>query len=152
MGQPKKGHMWSRKNIIIMTQLKRQATKEPSVTHEHLHHIYGERGEKENHKLESLHLSRKDDVTFSRLRNGHHRYLKYWLHKISTALDNICRKCGMGEETGEHTMGECPQIHRRCNCLLNINNNSSGRTFHCHNQDCNTNWAVYVSMCDVCLI
>ena len=29
----------------------RQATKEPPTTHERLHRIYGERGEKVNHKL-----------------------------------------------------------------------------------------------------
>ena len=32
----------------------RQATKEPPITHEHLRHIYGKRGEKANHKMESL--------------------------------------------------------------------------------------------------
>ena len=33
-----------------------------------------------------------------------------------------------------------------------VNSTSSGRTFHCRNQgtNCNTKWAVYVIMCDVC--
>ena len=38
----------------------RQATKEPPITHERLGRIYGERGEKVNHKLESPQLSRKE--------------------------------------------------------------------------------------------
>ena len=33
-----------------------------------------------------------------------------------------------------------------------VTSNSNGRTFHCCNQgtNCNTKWAVYVIMCDVC--
>ena len=33
-----------------------------------------------------------------------------------------------------------------------VTSNSNGRTFHCRNQgtNCNTKWAVYVIMCDVC--
>ena len=33
-----------------------------------------------------------------------------------------------------------------------ITSTSNGRTFYCHNQgtNCNTKWAVYVIMCDVC--
>ena len=37
--------------MIIMTQKKRQATREPPITHERLCRINGERGEKENDKL-----------------------------------------------------------------------------------------------------
>ena len=72
---------------------------------------YGERGEEVNDKLESLLLSMKDQVSFSRLRSGHHPDLKYWLHNIGRALDTVCRKCGMAEETVEHAMWECPPIH-----------------------------------------
>ena len=61
----------------------RPSTKEPPITHERLRHIYGEGGEKVNRKLESLQLSRKDQVSISILRSGHHPDLKYWLHKIS---------------------------------------------------------------------
>ena len=50
-------------------------------------------------------LSRKDQVSISRLRSGHYQDLKYWLHKIGTALNTACRKCGMGEESVEHVMG-----------------------------------------------
>ena len=89
----------------------RPVTKKPPITHERLRRIYGERGEKVNHKLKSQQLSRKDQVSISRLRSRHHPELKYWLHKIGRALDTVCRKCGMGEETVEHEMGECPRIH-----------------------------------------
>ena len=49
----------------------RQATKEPPIAHERPRRIHGERGEKVNHKLDSLQLSRKDQVSISRLRSGH---------------------------------------------------------------------------------
>ena len=89
----------------------RQATKEPPIAHERQRRIYGEIGEKVNHWLESLQLSRKDQVSIIRLRSGHHQDLKYWLHKISRALDTVCRKCCMWEETVEHVMEECPRTH-----------------------------------------
>ena len=57
---------------------------EPLIAHERLHGIYGERGEKVNHKLESLQLSRKDQVSISRLRIGHHP--DYWHHMIGLML------------------------------------------------------------------
>ena len=40
-----------------------------------------------NHKLESLQVSSKDQISISRLRSCHHPDLKYWLHKICRALD-----------------------------------------------------------------
>ena len=86
----------------------RQVTKEPPINHERLRHIYGERGEKRNQKLENLQLSRKDQASISRMWSGHHPDLKLRRHRIGTALDIVCRKCGMGEETVEHVMGECP--------------------------------------------
>ena len=39
-----------------------KVTKEHPITHEDLRHIHGMRGEKVNHKLESLQLSRKDQA------------------------------------------------------------------------------------------
>ena len=65
----------------------RQATKELPISQERLRHIYGERGEKVNHKLESLQLSMKDQVSISRLRSGQNSDHKYWLHKIGRALN-----------------------------------------------------------------
>ena len=62
-----------------------------------------------NHKLESLPLSRKDQVSFCILRSSHQPDKKYWLHNIGRALDTVCQKCGIGKETVEHAMEECPQ-------------------------------------------
>ena len=55
----------------------RQATKEPPITHGCLRHINGEGGEKVNHMLGSLQLTRTDQVTISRLRSSHQPDLKY---------------------------------------------------------------------------
>ena len=108
--RPKKGQLWSRKKVIIMTQQKRQygrRLRNPLLPTS----VYVEGGGKVSHKLQSQQLSRKDQVSISRLRSGHHPDLKYWLHEIGRALDTVCRKCGMGKETVEHIMGECPRIH-----------------------------------------
>ena len=104
----------------------RQATMEPPITHERLLRTYGKRGEKVNHKLESLQLSRKDQVSINRLRSGHHPKLKYWLHVIGRALDTVCLKCCIGEGTVVHVMGECPRIHHPTAklsepCLIEMN-------------------------------
>ena len=47
-----------------------------------------------------------------RLISGHHPEFKYWLHNIGRAVDTICRKCGVREETAEHVMHDCSSIHR----------------------------------------
>ena len=85
----------------------RQTTKEKLITHERLFRINGKRGEKVNHKLDSLQLSRKDKVYVSRLRCGHSTFL----HKIGGTLDTTCRKCRICDETVEKAIGECPRIH-----------------------------------------
>ena len=55
---------------------------------------------------------RTKSPSISRLKSDHHPDQKYWLHKIGRVLDTVCRKCGMGKETVEHTMGECPRFHQ----------------------------------------
>ena len=81
-----------------------QATKDPTIAHKCLHRIYGKRGEKVNQKFKSLQLSRKDQVSISRLKCGHHPDLKYWLNKIGRAQDTVCHEFGMEEETVEHAI------------------------------------------------
>ena len=56
--------------------------KEAPISNERLRRIYEKIGEKVNNKLEILQLSRKDQVSVSRMRSGHHPKLKYWLHTI----------------------------------------------------------------------
>ena len=106
MEQEGVGHHYDSANAAIW-----QATKEPPITHKHLCSIYSIRGEKVNNKLEILLLSRKDHVSISIPRSGHHPDLKYWLNEIGRALDTVCRKCGMGEDTVEHVMREFSRIH-----------------------------------------
>ena len=72
-----------------------QTTKEPPITHERLLRIYGERDERVNHKLDNLLLSRRNQVSISRLRSDHRPDLIYWHYNIGIVLGTVCRKCGM---------------------------------------------------------
>ena len=89
----------------------RRVTRDGPASHELTQRIYGDRGSKVNRKEEGQ-LGRRDQVTLGRLRSGHHPELKYWLAKINRAVDTICRKCGLGDETAEHAIYKCPRIHR----------------------------------------
>ena len=89
----------------------RRATRGRPGSHELTQRIYGDRGWKVNRKEEGQ-LERRDQVILGRLRSGHHPELKYWLAKINRAVDTICRKCGLGDETAEHAIYKCPRIHR----------------------------------------
>ena len=88
-----------------------RATRGGPASHELTQRICGNRRSKVNRKEEDQ-LGRRDQVTLGRLRSGHHPELKYWLAKINRAVDTICRKCGLGDETAEHTMYRCPRIYR----------------------------------------
>ena len=72
--------------------------------------MYGMKGEKLDRREESQ-LSRKEQTTMGRLRNGHHPEVKYCLHKIGRAVDTICRKYGIGEVTAEHAVYDCPRFY-----------------------------------------
>ena len=60
---------------------------------------------------EESRLSMNEQMTMGRLISGHHLDLKYCLHKIGRAIDAICRKCGVEEETAEHVVYDWPRIH-----------------------------------------
>ena len=88
----------------------RRATRDGPASHQLTQRIYGDRGSKVSKKEGQL--GRKDQVTLGRLRSGHHPEVKYWLAKINRAVDTICRKCGLGDETAEHVIYKCLRIHR----------------------------------------
>ena len=89
----------------------RRATRGGPASHELTQRIYGDKGSKVNRKKEGQ-LGRRDQVTLGRLRSGHRPELKYWLAKINRAVDTICRKGGLGDETAERAIYKCPRIHR----------------------------------------
>ncbi|XP_077589443.1 uncharacterized protein LOC144207684 [Stigmatopora nigra] len=84
-------------------------TRREFVTKPLLRAIYGERGEQLN-RVEERRLSRKDQVTVSRLRSGHHPDLRYWQNLINSEESTQCRGCEMGQETAEHVLLECPAV------------------------------------------
>ena len=89
----------------------RRATRGGPASHERTQRIYVGSRSKVNREEESQ-LGRRDQVTLGRLRSGHLPKLKYWLAKINRAVDTICRKCGLGDETAERVIYKCPRIHR----------------------------------------
>ena len=98
-------------HYITAKAMIRRATRGAPASHELTQRIYGDTGSKVNRKEEGQ-LGRRDQVTLGRPRSGHHSELKYWLAKINRAIDTICRKCGLDDETTEHAIYKCPRIHR----------------------------------------
>ena len=55
-------------------------------------------------------LTRREHITLSRLRSGHHTEIRYWRIKIDDEIKSECRICGLAEETIEHIMEDCPAM------------------------------------------
>ena len=89
----------------------RRATRGGLASHKLTQWIYVDRGSKVNRTKEGQ-LGRRDQGTLGRLRSGHLPELKYWLAKIIRAVDTICGKYGLGDETADHAIYKCPRIHR----------------------------------------
>ena len=88
----------------------RRISREGKISHERICQVYGAKGEKLDRREESK-MSRKEQMTMGRLRSGNNADLMYWLHIIGCAVDNICRKCGVGVETAKHVVYDYPRIH-----------------------------------------
>ena len=82
---------------------------EREISYERICRVYGMKEEKLDRRKESK-SSRKEQTTIGHLRSGHQPDLKYWLHKIERTVDTICWKCGIGEDTSEHILYDCPRI------------------------------------------
>ena len=78
-------------------------TYKDEIKHELCKKVYTRRTDDKN-------LSRKEQVTISRLRCGHHPELRYWRKKINEIEDDTCRLCGTDSETAEHVLIKCPGI------------------------------------------
>ena len=89
----------------------------------------------------SMVFSRPPVLSFSQLKN---------------LYQQICR--AKLQEPQKETIQSKPCQGNRCQLCTAfvssscVTSNSNGRTFHCHNHgtNCNTKWAYYVIMCDVC--
>ena len=78
------------------------------ISNERICGVYFAQGEMNRRK--DSRSSRKEQMLVGRLRICLHWDLKYWLHKIRRALDAICRKYAVWEETAELTAYDCPRI------------------------------------------
>ena len=81
------------------------ATRGGEISHERIRHVYGKKGEQLEHREPKL---SRVETTMGHQKSGHHPGLKYWLHKIGHAVDTISRKYGIGEDTVEHVVHDCP--------------------------------------------
>ena len=96
-------HKDARHNYDTAKAMVRRATRGKKIFHERIRRVYAMKGEKLDRREESK-LSWKEQTTRDCLRSGQHLKLKYWLYKIVRAVDSICRKCGIGEDTAEHVV------------------------------------------------
>ena len=84
-----------------------RSVKEEPIQHERLRQVYGTNRELFGGRAEGS-LPRRDQVTMSRLRSGHHPNLRYWTHKVGKDESDQCRLCNTGKETAEHVIMHCP--------------------------------------------
>ena len=76
------------------------------VRHQRLEQVY--RGSIRDREEEAL--SRRDRVDITRFRTGHHPVLRRWLVMVGREECELCRLCGMGEETSEHLWMGCDAL------------------------------------------
>ena len=88
----------------------RRATRGGKISRERIRRMYGMKGEKLDRRVESKLLG-KVQTMMCRLTSGNHPEVKYWLYKVGRAVDTICRKCGIREETAEHVVYDWHRIH-----------------------------------------
>ena len=88
----------------------RRVARGEKISHVGIRQLYGAKGEELDH-IEESKLYRIEQMTMGQVRSGHHSDLKYWLHMIGRAVDNICRKFEFWEKTAGHVVYDCPRIH-----------------------------------------
>lgn len=59
-----------------------------------------------------IYLNKSDIKLITGMLTGHST-LKYHLHKLGLAEDNICRHCNEEEEKTEHILCDCPALYRK---------------------------------------
>jgi ribonuclease HI len=88
----------------------RRKTKRQTIDHALGKRIYHGRQGQIIYPLDE-NLTRKEQVTLSRLRSGHHPELGYWKTLIGRDEPGTCRLCGSDDpETTEHVFTDCPGL------------------------------------------
>jgi len=59
-----------------------------------------------------VHLSRRERVTLSRLRCGHHPSLPSYNHRIGRAVSDLCEYCSADSGTISHILTQCPTLQQ----------------------------------------
>ena len=87
----------------------RRNIKNTSVEHPRCKRVYCDSNSVPKFPLDED-LTRREQVTLSRLRSGHHTEIRYWRINIDDEIESECRTCGLAEETMEHIMEDCPTM------------------------------------------
>ena len=77
------------------------AIRDPPISHERTRQVY-------DRPPTPFVGSRKEEVALAQLRSGHSRLLAHYRHQIGQESSPDCPRCGLGPETLEHFLCECP--------------------------------------------
>ena len=83
----------------------RQEIRDPPIAHERTRLVYGE-------APKPFGGSRREEVTLAQLRSGHSLMLAQYRHKVGLESSPDCPRCGLGAETLQHFLMECPATRR----------------------------------------
>ena len=81
--------------------------KDPDISHERTKEIYS----KVNRRLDEAQVhSKEDEILLSRLRSGHHPWLRAYANRMNPDIDPLCPSCREEAQTLQHWLIVCPAI------------------------------------------